>query len=230
MFLMNTTDNTIKFKKLLIAARYWLLGMAEHDARYFRVLEAMEAGCEHHNGIRNGGDPEFIHQLGIFHHVRTLHKHLSNPVNVYTLIFLHDYVEDPSVDPTTKAKIYVPLSHVEQLWGEEIAAKLDLLSKEVLGIKKPDYSLDPVFKDVDCSVVKCGDRVNNVSTMVGVFKRARLERYIKETCDEFLPRIRVARRMFPEQEAVYENMKLELVNQLQLIQHILDGYTPESQS
>jgi (p)ppGpp synthase/HD superfamily hydrolase len=206
------------FDKLLIAARYWLLGMAENDTKYFKVLEAMEYGLEHHNGIRNGGAPEFIHQLGIFHHVRTLHKHIRNPVTVYALVFLHDVVEDKNV----------PLQEISDIWGVEFANKLDLLSKEVLGVKKVDYSLDPVFADVDTSIVKCGDRVNNVSSMVGVFKKPRLERYVKETCDEFLPRIKAARHKFPDQVGVYENMKLELVNQLQLIQHIMDGYQPDA--
>ena len=52
-----------RFEKLLISTRYWLLGMAEHDPEYFKALEAMEYGLEHHNGKRNGGDHEFIHQL-----------------------------------------------------------------------------------------------------------------------------------------------------------------------
>lgn len=211
-------DKLTKFEKLLISARYWLLGMAEHDARYYKVLEAMEYGLERHNGQRNGGEPEFIHQLGIFHHLRTLHKHIRNPVTVYILVFLHDVVEDKNV----------PLQEVEDIWGAEVARKLNLLSKEVLGVKKTDYSLDPVFEDEDTAVVKGGDRVNNVSSMVGVFKRARLERYVKETIDEFFPRLKKARRRFPDQEAVFENIKLELSNQLSLISHILDGYTPEA--
>ena len=208
------------FEKMMISARYWLLGLAENDPRYYKVLEALEYGREHHDGQRNGGEPEFIHQLGIFHHLRTMHKHLRNPVTVYILVFLHDTVEDKNV----------PLLEIEQIWGAEIARKLDLLSKEVLGVKKENYSLDPVFADEDCAVVKGGDRVNNVSSMVGVFKRARLERYVKETIDEFFPRLKVARRKFPDQEAVFENIKLELSNQLSLISHILEGYIPEVQS
>ena len=210
-------DKLTNYDKLLISARYWLLGMAEHDANYFKVLEAMEYGRERHNGTRNGGAPEFIHQLGIFHHLRTLHKHIRNPVTVYTLAFLHDVVEDKNV----------PLLEIENRFGASIARKLDLLSKEVLGIKKENYSLDPVFADEDASVVKGGDRVNNVSSMVGVFKRPRLERYVKETADEVLPRLKAARRKFPHQEAVYEAIKLELINQLSLISHILDGYVPD---
>jgi (p)ppGpp synthase/HD superfamily hydrolase len=208
---------TDDYDKLKIAARYWLLGMAEYDPEYFKVLDALEFGAHRHTGQRNGGQPEFIHQLGIFHQLRTLHRHISNPKTVYTLVFLHDVVEDKNV----------PLDEIEKIWGHDIRHKLDLLSKEVLGVKKTAYSLDPVFADEDASVVKGGDRVNNVSSMVGVFKRHRLERYVKETAEEFLPRLKEARRRFPHQEAVYEAIKLDLVNQLTLINHILDSYDPE---
>ena len=60
-----------------------------------------------------------------------------------------------------------------------------------------------------------------------MFKRSRLERYVKETMEEFLPRLKRARRLFPDQEAIFENIKLELVGTLTLIGHILEGYVPE---
>jgi (p)ppGpp synthase/HD superfamily hydrolase len=213
---MNTKLN--KFEKLLIATRYWLLGMAENDPAYFKVLEAMEYGLSHHDGLRNGGEHEFIHQLSIFAHVRTMHKQIKNPIIVYILIFLHDAVEDPN----KKTGRMVSLEEVEQIWGEVISTKLRKLSKEILGQKNVDYSLDTIFEDEDCAVVKGGDRCNNVSTMYGVFKIARLERYVKETVEEFLDRIKGARRRFPSQEGIFENFKLELVNQLQLINHLID--------
>ena len=109
-----------KFEKLRIAARYWLLGMAQSDPAYFKVVEAMEYGLEHHTGTRNGGEPEFIHQLGIFHQVRTLHKHIRNPSIVYTLIFLHDAIEDPRTDKDTNEKHYVSLEDVEKRWGAPV--------------------------------------------------------------------------------------------------------------
>jgi predicted component of type VI protein secretion system len=62
--------------------------------------------------------------------------------------------------------------------------------------------------------------------MIGVFKRARLERYVKETMEEFLPRLKKARRKFASQEAIYENIKMELVGTITLIGHILEGYVP----
>jgi hypothetical protein len=97
----------------------------------------------------------------------------------------------------------------------------------VLGQKNPGYSLDVIFDDEDTSVAKGGDRVDNVRSMVGVFKRPRLERYMKETAEEFIPRLKLARRRFPRQEAIYENIKLELIGQMTLITHILDGFAPE---
>ncbi len=218
------TDLT-KFQKLLISARYWLLGMAEHDERYFKVIEAMELGLAHHDGKRNGGDHEFIHQLGIFHYLRTMHKHIRNPVTVYMLVFLHDALEDPN--QTTKK--YILPTDISARFGDTFLGKLKKMSKELVGQPNPEYSLDAIFADEDTGIAKGGDRVDNVRSMVGVFKRARLERYVKETMEEFVTRLKTARRAFPDQESVYENIKLELVGVMTLVGHIIDGYVPEEQ-
>lgn len=222
------TDLT-NFQKLLISARYWLLGMAETNPEYYKVLEALELGLEHHDGYRNGGDPEFIHQLGIFHYLRTMHKHIKNPVTVYILVFTHDILEDPNQKSKKEGKPrYMAPSTISEKFGDIVLIKLKKMSKEILGQPNPDFSLDAVFEDEDTSVAKGGDRVNNVSSMVGVFKRHRLERYIKETMEEFLPRLKAARRLFPHQEAIYENIKLELIGTLTLVGHILEGYQPDA--
>jgi (p)ppGpp synthase/HD superfamily hydrolase len=210
------------FEKLMIAARYWLRGLAENDERYYLPIKALEKAAEHHNGRRNGGDPAFIHQLGIFHHIRTLHKHLIDPVMVYTLIFLHDYIEDPTKDAAGN-KHYKTTAEVEEDFGPVVLAKVLKLSKEIMGQPNPDYDPKAIWEDPDCSIAKGGDRVNNVSTMVGVFKLPRLERYVVETIEVFLPGLKSSRRKFPQQEAVYENIKLELINQLQLIEHIVNN-------
>jgi len=220
-------DKLSKFEKLLIAARYWLLGKAEDDPEYYKALDALEYGLNHHDGVRNGGEPEFIHQLSIFHRLRTHHKSLRNPVRVYILAFLHDTIEDPN----KKTGKMVPLEEVEAKWGSIIAEKLRKLSKEILGQKNPDYSLDAIFEDEDTAPVKSKDRCDNVSTMDGVFKPARLQRYVKETEEEFLPRIKEARRRFPDQEAVFENSKLEIIGQLRLIKSKMEkDHGPEHEA
>ena len=220
-------DKLTNFEKLRISARYWLLGMAEGDLEYFKVIEAMELGLEHHDGYRNGGDPEFVHQLGIFHYLRTMHKHIKNPKIVYSLVFLHDALEDPNQASKKAGKPrYIAPSDIADRFGDAFLAKLMKMSKEVLGIKNDHYSLDEIFADEDTSIAKGGDRVDNVTSMVGVFKRARLERYVKETAEEFLPRLKAARRKFASQEAVYENIKMELIGTISLINHIIEGYVP----
>lgn len=218
-----------KFQKLLISARYWLLGMAESNPGYFKVIQAMELAAQHHDGYRNGGDPEFIHQLGIFHYLRTMHKHIANPITVYCLVFLHDALEDPNqASKKAGSPVYIEPSLIRELFGETIFNKVVLMSKELLGHKNENYSLEAIFADEDCSLAKGGDRVDNIRSMIGVFKRPRLERYIRETMDLFVPGLKDARRKFPHQEAIYENMKMEMVGTLTLVSHILGGYVPES--
>jgi len=211
-----------KFNKLLISARYWLLGLAENDPEYFKVIDALEMGLSHHDGYRNGGDPEFVHQLQIFHYLRTMHKHIKNPKIVYKLVFLHDALEDPN----QKTRKFISPEEIRERFGDEFLSKLKLMSKEILGQKNPEYSLDSIFADEDTSIAKGGDRVDNVTSMIGVFKKARLERYVKETVEEFLPRLKKARRKFPHQEAIYENIKMELSGTIELIEKILEGYAP----
>lgn len=216
-----TNPQITNFQKLTISARYWLLGMAEADPEYFDVIEAMEMAMEHHDGYRNGGDPEFIHQLEIFHYLRTMHKHIRNPKVVYKLVFLHDILEDPNQASKKAGKpIYINPQDIEKRFGVVFLCKLKKMSKEILGVKNEEFSLDAVFDDEDTSLAKGGDRVHNVRTMVGVFKPERLKRYVLETADEFFPRIKHARRKFADQEAIYENVKLTLLSHLQLIAHI----------
>ncbi len=208
---------------MLEAARYWLLGMAATDPEYFTVLRALEFGLAHHNGKRNDDSPEFIHQLGIFLRLKTLHRHIRNPKMVYMLVFLHDIIEDQN----QATKKFVAPEDIEREFGAAVRVKVLKLSKEILGQKNPEYSLDSIFEDEDCGVAKLGDRDDNISTMVGPFKRHRLVRYVNETRTEFLPRAKMARRRFPDQECVYENLKLSLIHQLRLVDLILSGYKPE---
>jgi (p)ppGpp synthase/HD superfamily hydrolase len=216
------TNNLTRADKLMLAARFWLIGMAENDEQYYQVLKALEIASKHHNGKRNGGDPEIIHQLGIFHRLRTLHRHIKNPVTVYCLVFLHDSLEDPNQE----TKEYISPQLIEEEFGLEFLIKLKKMSKEIMGVKNPDYSLQTIFEDEDTGVAKLGDRDDNVSSMYGVFKPERLARYVKETEEQFLPLIKVHRRKFPYQEAVMENLKLSLVNQLRLIKSKREEHDP----
>jgi len=215
-------NDDLNFRDMLVAARFWLLGMAVSNPQYNIVLNVMEAARKHHNGERNGGEPEFIHQLQIFHSLRTVHLHLRNPIIVYCLVFAHDMLEDKNqktgkwVAPEEMRAMLAELADV-------VMPKLVKMSKEILGQKNAGYSLTEIFSDPDTSVAKFADRLNNVSTMLGIFKRARLIRYVDETKNEFIPGLDISLSLFPDQEGVYENFRLGLNDRIKLIEQFLNG-------
>lgn len=208
-------NNLSYHDKLKVSARYWLLGMAQESPSYRNALNALEFMLEKHTGLRNGGDPETIHQLRIFHHLRTFHHHLTSPAVKYAAAFLHDTVEDKDVS----------LNDIEKLFGTEVAEVVGLLTKPKKS-SYPGWYLPNIFRNEHASVVKLCDRNDNISTMVGVFKHDRLARYVTETREEFMPRIKVSRRLFPIQEPVYENLKIHLGYQLNLLDALLSYYIP----
>jgi len=196
------------FDKLVIATRYRLLGMVSADPSVMCALNAFEWALLKHSGrTRNGGQPEFIHQLEIFSQAVCFHHLYADPQIVYADIFLHDTVED----------LNVTLEAIGDMFGTTVRHDVDLLSKEVNGVKKNPYSLDEVFANPRTAVAKTFDRCNNVSSMIGVFKPERLQKYVKETREQYLPRIKEARRVFPTLEPVFETGKLILTQHLRII-------------
>jgi len=194
-----------RFDKLKISIRYWLLGRG-----FTRSLEAMEFAMERSTGFRKDGvTPEFQHQLEIVSHLRTLP--LLEPERTITVMFLHDVVEDHGVR----------IEEIESRFGKDVSWPVWLLSKEVDGLKKP---ADRYFKEIGgCPVASIGkgvDRVNNMGSMVGAFTLAGQQHYLREVRDHFFPMLKRARRIFPGQEAAYENVKLVLENQVRLVEAI----------
>ena len=66
------------------------------------------------------------------------------------------------------------------------------------------------------SVCKGFDRVHNLMSMLGGFTPEKQVSYIQETKDFTIPMLKLARRNFPSQECVYENIKFIMMNQIQL--------------
>jgi (p)ppGpp synthase/HD superfamily hydrolase len=208
-----------EFNKLKIASRYWLHGIAQEKPEYYAVLRAFEIAEAVHDGTRKGGQPEFIHQLQIFSHLRTQHAHLLFPVETYAAAFLHDTLEDKA-DRVSEHELV-------DFVGQRVVEAVRTLSKELYGEKKePHFYFATVSMCPIASVVKLADRVNNVGSMVGVFSREKMEAYVKESREHFPPLIKLARRHFHQQEPIYENFKLTLNEQLDLIDVLLQQSRP----
>lgn len=202
-----------KAEKLSLSMRYWLLGMAQNKPEYALALKAFDFAASYHTGKRRGGDPEFIHQLSIGHYLRTLAPSLQYPVETLAAAALHDLVED----------YFVPLEQVRLLFGCLVADAVEKLSKQTER-NGPKKELKLYFEAISvcpiASVVKGADRIHNLSTMQGAFSQAKQLEYISETETYFIPMIKTARRSFGVQEPVYENIKLMLSNQLELLKAI----------
>lgn len=196
-----------RYNKLFISMRYWLLGR-----EYYRSLEALEFASTFHTGVRKDGiTKEYAHQLAAGHYLKTIVTKLELPEETLAAVFLHDLSEDYNV----------PIEEIETRFGSAIAEPVWLLTKVFRGERKSDeaYYRDIASSKV-ASVVKGADRIHNVQTMVGVFTLEKQQAYIRETKDFVLPALKEARRRFPKQEPVYENMKHVLTSQLELIEAV----------
>lgn len=192
-----------KFEKRKIALRYWLLGRG-----YNLALEAMEFGAYHHNGFRKDGvTPEFDHQISICHYIRTLSS-LRDMEKTLVVGLLHDVSEDYGVQRDELARRFT----------EECATSIWTMTKEFKGVKRaPAEVFESIANDPFASIAKGADRGHNFNSMVGVFTPIKQIEYVSEGEDYFIPMIKKARRMFPDQEPAYENVKHLLTTQMAMV-------------
>lgn len=206
---------TERYHKLFISLRYWLLGMSEQNQDWRMPLNALEYAKNIHTGLRkDGATPEFQHQLEIAHYLRTLYKGLLFPAQTIAAALLHDVPEDYDVS----------YQEISTLCGSMVAEDVELLTKKHMGTTK---NLETYFLKMAtsprASIIKGADRINNHQTMHGAFTPEKQASYLHETKQFILPMIKNARRLHPEQEQIYENVKFILNSQIELISIRLDN-------
>ena len=199
----------VRTQKLKISLRYWCLARAQERPEYLAVVHALDFAERYHTGLRKDGrSPEVLHQLEIAHYLRTLLPSLAYPAQTLCAALLHDVVEDYDV----------PLLTIEQRFGAQVAHAVDLLSKRVEGVdKSPDLYFSRLPECPIASVVKGADRINNLQSMLGVFTLKKQRAYAAEARERFLPMLKAARRAHPEQEPAYENIRLMMFSQLEML-------------
>jgi (p)ppGpp synthase/HD superfamily hydrolase len=207
---MKTSEEiNAKHAKLFISLRYWLLGMAQSDPRYFKAVEALDYAAKFHTNKRKDGiTPEFYHQLNIVHYIRTIHKMLINPLEAIITAILHDTSEDYDLS----------YDEITRLFGERVSKSVELMTKKFRDISKPtDAYYNAMANCPIASIDKLADRMHNLQSMVNVFTIQKIKDYLIETETYVLPMLKKAKRNFPEQELAYENAKLIIVSQIELI-------------
>jgi len=200
-----------KYEKLKVSLRYWLLGMSQSNPDYIKCVEALEFASKFHTGTRKDGvTPEFEHQLVITHYIRTLINNLEFPVETICSSLLHDVPEDYDVS----------FEEITSKFGLTTSISTEKLTKFYRGVKKSnEVYFKGIAEDPIASIIKGGDRIHNLQSMVGVFSKSKQEEYVKEAEQWILPAIKQARRNFPKQEVAYENIKLMMNSQIELIKY-----------
>lgn len=201
-------EKFLEYTKKKAALRYRLQGLAMNDHQWYDALKAFNFAETHHAGFRKDGvTPSFMHQVEIASYILTMVKSLLFPVRTIVAILLHDTPEDTSVSH----------EEIRDMFGIESMNDVELLTKEYRGKKKtPEEYFDSIASNPVASVGKGGDRVNNQHSMAGVFKYGKQISYCDETRTHFFKFLKTARRLFPEQELVYENIKFVLTTQLRI--------------
>jgi len=207
---MNMTTNLSQFEKLSIALKYYLRGRG-----YTRALEALRFSKKKHDGLRKDKvTPEVQHQIEIALYITTL-KDVRNEEVAICVALLHDVIEDTDTG----------FDEILNRFGPEVAKSVWLISKKVNG--KPKYAAEladnSYYKDcaddVHASLVKGCDRIHNINSMGGVFDKEKQLRYVAEVEEHFLPMIRKAEGLFPDQLAAYLNVKHMLKSQMNLVRN-----------
>lgn len=196
-------------RKVRSALRHFLLGR-----RFYKALEAFDYAEKLHVGTRKDGvTPSFHHQISIANYITTLPLEDTDMELAVTLAFLHDTPED----------MHVSDIELKRLFGDEVGRGALLLAKKFRGVELPK---EVYFKELTthpmATLVKGVDRLNNLSTMVGVFKFAKQRDYIAETLAHHLPMLKEARRMYPKYTLAFENIKYSINSRIEMTTLYLD--------
>ena len=201
-----------EYIKKKAALRYRMHGLANLDSEWFNGLRALNFGEMHHTEYRKDNiTPAYMHQVDIANHIMTLLPHLMFPARTIIAILLHDTPEDTAVSH----------EEIRDKFGVNTMVDVELLTKEYRGEKK---DINSYFAEISnspvASIGKGGDRILNQATMVGVFALQKQISYCTETRTHFFKMLKNARRLFPEQELAYENLKFTMLSQLQIFEAI----------
>lgn len=173
----------------------------ERAIKAFEFIQHLEDGQFRSDRVT----PNFHHMLSIARLCWTFKDSLESAEDTIIVALLHDVLED---HPVTHGQIMGE-------WGKKVADAVELLSRNLTAPETyyANLSLNPL-----ASVVKLVDRIHNLKSMINVFSVAKQERYLKDTLDNYLEIVRVARKAHPWQARVYENLKIILLITTDLVE------------
>lgn len=206
-----------------VALRYWLHGQGMTE-----VLRNMEFNRRHFSGTRKDGlTPAFDHHVVQANFIRPLLPHLLFPQETLCVMFSHDTAEDAGLSPEEITREFR-----DRAFAERVATAVWLMTKKFRGgpgaATTPRELFHGMAQNPIASIAKGVDRIHNLQSMVGVFSRQKQETYLAETEEFFLPMLKEAERLFPEQEPAYKQIRTVLKMQIELLRAALPCAPEES--
>ena len=199
-----------------VALRYWLHGQGMTE-----VLRDMERNRRHFEGTRKDGvTPAFDHHVVQANFIRPLLPHLMFPQETLCVIFSHDTAEDAGLSPEEITQHFK-----DRGFANRVATAIWLMTKKFRGGVGASDTPQGMFKGIAenpiSSIAKGVDRIHNLQSMVGVFTPEKQAAYLAETEEFFLPMLKEAERLFPEQEPAYKMIRTVLKMQIELLRAAL---------
>lgn len=191
---MTKTTQQLHCDRLKTGLKFYMQG-----AGFTRGLKALGMAERYHVGLRKDGKtPELNHQINICLSITQL-KGLTPFLEQRLLVaaLLHDVRED----------YMVPHEEIVEKFGEEAGQDVEALTKKFGDVhKNKDDYISTLSQLLVPSLAKGVDRNDNLESMVGVFKIAKMEQYADEAEKLFLPMLKKASKLYPEYALTYQSI------------------------
>ena len=201
----------LQFQREKTALKYFLIGRGYHVA-----LKALGFVERYNVGLRKDGvTPSLHHEVQIALSVSQV-KDVSKEELCIVAALLHDVQEDHQIPSDVIAKEF----------GQEVADVVWKLTKKFAGNhkNKTEYIDDIAMCEV-ASIVKGLDRVNNLHSMIGVFTLEKMTSYANEAEKIFLPMLKKAGKLFPEQQSAYHAISQQMKQAILFTRAYVKGLT-----
>ena len=205
-----TTVNrySLQFDHEKTVLKYFLLGKG-----YFEAIKALGYIEQTNERLppekryrKDKVTPNLHHQIRVALSIIQLNGVIDEELCIICAL-LHDVQED----------LHISKSEIEELFGRKVAEIVWRLTKKYINIvKNKEAYIHDMSECQVTSLVKGVDRLDNLSTMIGVFSLEKQLEYAEEAEKLFLPMIKKASKYFPSQIHAYTQISLTMKRQIEI--------------
>ena len=205
-----TTVNrySLQFDHEKTVLKYFLLGKG-----YFEAIKALGYIEQTNERLppekryrKDKVTPNLHHQIRVALSIIQLNGVMDEELCIICAL-LHDVQED----------LHISKSEIEELFGRKVAEIVWRLTKKYINIvKNKEAYIHDMSECQVTSLVKGVDRLDNLSTMIGVFSLEKQLEYAEEAEKLFLPMIKKASKYFPSQIHAYTQISLTMKRQIEI--------------